>query len=97
VSVLRSSNTKSIRPKATREEITKLTGVKGKRGGARSIGLGEEWRGWPGLVWRKRSSGGPFYRRPGGGRKGGDGERRRACHDGGDGANDDKMARAGEG
>jgi hypothetical protein len=38
-----------------------------------------------------------FYRRPGGGRKGGDGERRRACHDGGDGANDDKMARAGEG
>jgi hypothetical protein len=69
----------------------------GRRGGARSIGLGEEWRGWPGLVWRKRSSGGPFYRRPGGGRKGGDGERRRACHDGGDGANRDETARAGEG
>jgi hypothetical protein len=39
--VWRSSNTKSIRPKATREERTKLTGVKGKRGGASSIGLGE--------------------------------------------------------
>jgi hypothetical protein len=38
-----------------------------------------------------------FYRRPRGGRKGGDGERRRACHDGGDGSNGDEMARAGEG
>jgi hypothetical protein len=75
----------------------KLTGVKGERGGASSIGLGEEWRRWPGLVWRKRSSGGRFYRRPGGGRKGGDGEHLRACHDGGDGANGDGMARAGEG
>jgi hypothetical protein len=60
VSVWRSSNTKSIGPKATREERTKLIGVKGKRGGAISIGLGEEWRRWSGLVWRKRSSGGPF-------------------------------------
>jgi hypothetical protein len=71
----RSSSTEVIRPKATREKRTKLTGVKGERGGASSIGLGKEWRRWPGLVWRKRSSGGPFYRRPGGGRKGGDGER----------------------
>jgi hypothetical protein len=38
-----------------------------------------------------------FYRHPGGGRKGGDGEHRRACHDGGDGANGDEMARTGEG
>jgi hypothetical protein len=38
-----------------------------------------------------------FYRCPGEGRKGGDGERRRACHDGRDGANGDEMARAGEG
>jgi hypothetical protein len=60
VSVWQSSNTKSIGPKATREERTKLTGVKGKCGGASSIGLGEEWRRWPGLVWRKQSSGGPF-------------------------------------
>jgi hypothetical protein len=44
-----------------------------------------------------RGSGGPFYRRPGGGRKGGDDEHRRARHDGGDGANGDRMARAGEG
>jgi hypothetical protein len=93
----RSSNTKAIRLKATREARTKLTRVKGERGGASSIGLEEEWRRWPGLVWRKRSSGGPFYRRPGGGRKGGNDERRRARHDGGDGANDDGMARAGEG
>jgi hypothetical protein len=97
VSEWRSSSTKLIRPKATREGRTKLTGVKGGRGGASSIGLGEVWRRWPGLVWRKWSSGGPFYRRPGGGRKGGDSERRRACHDGGDGANDDEMARADEG
>jgi hypothetical protein len=93
----RSSNTRAIRLKATREARTKLTGVKGERGGASSIGLGKEWRRWPGLVWRKRSSGGPFYRRPGGGRKGGDGEHQRARHDGGDGANGDRMARAGEG
>jgi hypothetical protein len=71
VSVWRSSNTKSIRPKATREERTKLTGVKGKRGGASSIGLGEEWRRWLGLVWRKQSSGGPFIgTREGEGREG---------------------------
>jgi hypothetical protein len=95
--VWRSSSTKLIRPKATREGRTKLTGVTGRRGGASSIGLGEEWRRWSGLVWMKRSSGGPFYRRLGGGRKGGDDERRRACHDGGDGANGDKTARAGEG
>jgi hypothetical protein len=74
-----------------------LTGVTGRCGGASSIGLGVEWRRWSGLVWRKRSSDGPFYRRLGGGGKGGDGEPRRACHDGGDGANDDEMARAGEG
>jgi hypothetical protein len=97
VSEWRSSSTKVIRPKAIREERTKLTGVKGERDGASSTGLGEEWRRWPALVWRKRSSGGPFYRRPEGGRKGGDDERRRACHDGGDGANGDGMARAGEG
>jgi hypothetical protein len=97
VSEWRSSSTKLIRPKATREGRTKLTGVKGERGGASSIVLGEVWRRWLGLVWRKRSSGSPFYRRPGGGREGGDGERRRACHDGGDGANDDEMAQAGEG
>jgi hypothetical protein len=76
VRVWGSSSTKVIRPKATREAGTKLTGVTGERGGASSIGLGEEWRRWPGLVWRKRSSGGPFYRCPGGGRKGKDGERR---------------------
>jgi hypothetical protein len=75
----------------------KLTGAKGERASSSSIGLGEEWRRWSGLVWRKRSSGGPFYRRPRGGRKGGDDERRRACHDGGDGANDNEMDRAGEG
>jgi hypothetical protein len=97
VSVWRSSSTKVIRPKATREARTELTGVAGERGGASSIGLVEEWRRWSRLVWRKRSSGGPFYRRPGGGGKGGDGERRRACHDGRDGANGDGMARAGEG
>jgi hypothetical protein len=93
----RSLNTKAIRLKATREARTKLTGVKGECGGASSIGLGGEWWRWPGLVWRKRSSGGPFYRRQGGGRKGGDGERRRARHEGGDGANGDGMALAGEG
>jgi hypothetical protein len=97
VSVWWSSSTKVIRPKATREARTELNGVTGERGGASSIGLGEEWRRWSGLMWRKRSSGGPFYRRPGGGREGGDDERRRACHDGGDGANGDEMARAGEG
>jgi hypothetical protein len=97
VSVWRSSNTKVIRPKVTREARTELTEVTGEHGGASSIGLGEKWRRWAGLVWRKRSSGGPFYRRPGGGGKGGDGERRRACHDGGDGANGNEMARAGEG
>jgi hypothetical protein len=97
VSEWRSSSTKVIRPKATREERTKLTEVKGEPSGASSIGLGKEWRRWPGLVWRKRSSGGPFYRRLGGGRKEGDGERRRARHGGGDGANGDGMPRAGEG
>jgi hypothetical protein len=65
-----SSNTKAIRLKATREARTKLTGVKGERGGASSIGLGKEWRRWSGLVWRKRSSSGPFYRRLGGGGEG---------------------------
>jgi hypothetical protein len=50
VSVWWSSSTKVIRPKATREARTELTGVTGERGGASSIGLGEEWRRWPGLV-----------------------------------------------
>jgi hypothetical protein len=69
--VWRSSSTKSIRPKVTREERTKLTGVKRKRGGASSIGLGEEWRRWSGLVWKKRSSGGLFIgAREGEGREG---------------------------
>jgi hypothetical protein len=67
----RTSRTKAIRPNATREERTELTGVKGERGDASSIGLGKEWGRWLGLVWRKRSSGGPFYRRPGGGKGGG--------------------------
>jgi hypothetical protein len=40
VSEWRSSSTKLIRPKATREERTKLTGVKGEHGGASSIALG---------------------------------------------------------
>jgi hypothetical protein len=97
VSVWWSLNTKVIRPKVAREARTELTGVTRKHGGASSIGLGEEWRRWLGLVWRKWSSGGPFYRRPGGGGKGGDGELRRAWHDAGDGANGDEMARAGEG
>jgi hypothetical protein len=97
VSEWRSSSTKLIRPKATREGRTKLIGVKGGRGSASSLGLEEVWRRWSRLVWRKRSSGGPFYRRLGGGRKGGDCERRWACHDGGDGANGDEMAWAGEG
>jgi hypothetical protein len=71
VSEWRSSSTKLIRPKATREGRTKHTVVKGERGGASTIGLGEVWRRWLGLVWRKWSSGGPFYRRPGGeGREG---------------------------
>ena len=38
----RTSSTKAIRPNATREERTKLTGVKGGHGGASSIGLGKE-------------------------------------------------------
>jgi hypothetical protein len=67
----------AIRPNATREERTKLTGVKGGRGGASSIGLGKERGRWPRLVWRR--------------------QRRRARHDGGDGANGDGMARAGRG
>jgi hypothetical protein len=92
----RTSSTKAIRPNATREERTELTGVKGERGGASSIGLGKEWGRWPGLVWRRRSSCGPFYRRPGGGREEGR-QRRRASHASGDGANGDGMARAGEG
>jgi hypothetical protein len=67
----RSSNTKAIRLKATREARTKLTGVKGERSGASSIRLEKEWRRWPGLVWRKRSSGGPFIgAREGEGREG---------------------------
>jgi hypothetical protein len=70
--------------------------VKGESGGASSIGLGKEWGRWPGLVWRRRSSCGPFYRRPGGGREEGR-QRRRASHASGDGANGDGMARAGEG
>jgi hypothetical protein len=97
VSEWQSSSTKLIRPKSTREGRTKLTGVKGGCGDTSSIGLGKVWRRWSGLVWRKQSSGGPFYRRPGGGRMGEDGKRRRACHDGGDGENGDEMAQAGEG
>jgi hypothetical protein len=65
------SSTKAIRSNATREERTELTGVKEERSGASSIELGKEWGRWPGLVWRRRSSGGPFYRRPGGGKGGG--------------------------
>jgi hypothetical protein len=42
----------------------KLTELTGDHGDASSIGLGEEWRRWSGLVWRKRSSCGPFYRCP---------------------------------
>jgi hypothetical protein len=67
----RTSSTKAIRPNASREERTELTGVKGKRGGASSIELRKKWGRWPGLVWRRWSSGGPFYRRPGGGKGGG--------------------------
>jgi hypothetical protein len=55
------------RPNATREERTELTRVKGGRDDASSIGLGKERGRWLRLVWRRRSSGGPFYRRPGGG------------------------------
>jgi hypothetical protein len=39
----------------------------------------------------------PFIGGRGGGEEGGNGERQRARHDGGDGANGDGMARAGEG
>jgi hypothetical protein len=59
------------RPNATREERTELTGVKGGRDGASSIRLGKERGRWLRLVWRRRSSGGPFYRRPRGGKGGG--------------------------
>jgi hypothetical protein len=61
----------------------RLTGAGEGRGGAGSIELGKGGRGWPRLVWEKRSSGGPFYRRPGRGRAR-SGVHRRARH-GGDG------------
>jgi hypothetical protein len=53
--------------------------------------------GVAGAVWQRRGSGGSFYRRSGEGGDGGDGEHRRARHDGGNGANADAMARAGGG
>jgi hypothetical protein len=60
-------------------------------GSGRSGGGGRGWCGESGA----RAV--PFIGAREGGRKGGDDERRRACHDGGDGANDDEMDRAGEG
>jgi hypothetical protein len=66
----RTSSTKAIRLNTTREERTELTGVKGERGGASSIGLEKEWGRWSGPVWRRWSSGGPFIgAREGGGRR----------------------------
>jgi hypothetical protein len=58
VSVWQSSNTKSIRPKATREERTKLTGAKGKRGDEATwhaqlgrLGRGRRGGSGRGAVW----------------------------------------------
>jgi hypothetical protein len=52
-------------------------------------GSGRRAGGWAGVVWRSRGSGGPFYRRSEEGGGWGDGEHRRACREGGDGANAD--------
>jgi hypothetical protein len=52
-------------------------------------GSGKRAVGVAGAVWRRRGSGGSFYRRSGREGDGGDGEHRRARHDGGNGANAD--------
>jgi hypothetical protein len=55
---------------------------------------GGDGRGWCGVNGARAV---PFIGAREGERNGGDGERRRAHHDGRDGANDDETARAGEG
>jgi hypothetical protein len=64
----RSSRTIYIRLELSRGRRARLTGAGEGRGDAGSIELGKGGRGWSRLVWEKRSSGGPFYRRLGWGR-----------------------------
>jgi hypothetical protein len=89
VSVWRSSSTRLIRPKFTWEGRTGLIGATGKCGGARSIGSGRsggDGRSWCGGNGARAA---PFIGARERERDGGDGERRRARHDGGNGANVD--------
>jgi hypothetical protein len=60
-----------------------------EHGGACLNSSGRRAVGMAGVVWRRRGSGGPFYRRSEEGGDGGGGEHRRACREGGDGANAD--------
>jgi hypothetical protein len=89
VSVWQSSSTRLIRPKFTWEGRTGLTGATGKCGGASSIGSGRS-RG-DGRSWCEGNGAraAPFIGARERERDGGDGERRRARHDGGNGANID--------
>jgi hypothetical protein len=56
---------------ARRERARSHVGRRPTRPTSGGDGLGKEWGRWPGLVWRRWSSGDPFYRRPGGGKGGG--------------------------
>jgi hypothetical protein len=89
VSVWQSSSTRLIRSKFTWEGRTGLTGATGKCGGASSIGSGRS--GGDGRSWcgGNRARAAPFIGAWERERDGGDGERQRARHDGGNGANDD--------
>jgi hypothetical protein len=60
-----------------------------EHGGACLNSSGRRAVGMAGVVWRRRGSSGPFYRRSGEGGDGGDGEHRRARHGYGNGANAD--------
>jgi hypothetical protein len=89
VSVWRSSSTRLIQPKFTWEGRTRLTGATGKCGGASSIGSGRsggDGRSWCGGNGARAA---PFIGARERERDGGGSERRRARHDGGNGANGD--------
>jgi hypothetical protein len=89
VSVWRSFGHSLIEQRKAREGEGSSPEQGREHGGACLNGSGRRAVGMAGVVWRRRGSGGSFYRRSEEGGGWGDSEHRRACREGGDGANVD--------
>jgi hypothetical protein len=89
VSVWRSFGQSLIEQRKAREGEGSSPEQSREHGGACLNGSGRRAVGMAGVVWRRRGSGGSFYRRLGREGDGGDSEHRRARHECGNGANAD--------